>query len=97
VTGSKITLADARHAELTQAGKTLRAEILEPAGANFSVTPATPLTSAENANKGATILTATLPAAAAVSDARLVILITPVGDRWPAALSTPAVTSLAQW
>jgi hypothetical protein len=97
VTGSKITLADARHAELTHAGKTLRVEILEPAGAHFSVTPATPLTSAENANKGATILTATLPAAAAVSDARLVILITPVGDRWPAALSTPAVTSLTQW
>jgi hypothetical protein len=97
MTEAKIKIIDARHAELTQSGKTLRAEILEPATAVFTTASAQPTNPAEKPNKGATLLAATLPAAPATTDARLRILLTPVGDHWPVALPAPAATPLARW
>lgn len=97
VTDSKIKIIDAHHAELTQSGKTLRAEILEPATAVFTAASAQPANPAEKPNKGTTVLAATLPAAPAATDARLIILLTPVGDHWPADLPAPTTTPLARW
>ncbi len=96
LTGAKIALsADSRTATLTQNGRTLRAEILVPPGAKFSVAPAKPPTSAEKQNEGITALTAESSADSA--EARLAILLTPVGDHWPASLPSPALSSLIDW
>lgn len=97
VTEAKIKIIDAHHAELTQSGKTLRAEILEPAVAVFTTASAQPANPAEKPNKGTTILAAVLPAVPTAADARLVILLTPVGDHWPTALPIPVATPLARW
>jgi len=97
LTDAKIKIIDAHHAELTQAGRTLRVEILDPAAARFTTAPATPPTSAEKQNKATTVLAAELPAAPAITDARLVILLPPTGDHWPAHLPAPTITSLTAW
>jgi hypothetical protein len=95
LTGARVSLAaDARSATLTQNGRTLRVEILTPAAARFSVAPATPPMAAENRNAGITALTAGLTADA--SDLRLALLLTPVGDHWPATLPAPPLTPLAE-
>jgi hypothetical protein len=95
ITGARVKLDDPRHATLTQAGRLLRAEILEPDGAMFSVHPAMPPTAAEKQNEGISVLAAEIaPGSAAV---RLVVLLTPVGDRWPESLPPPALTPLAEW
>ena len=96
-TAAQIKLIDPRHAELTQAGKTLRAEILEPAAAFFSVSPANPPTAAEDQNRGTSFLTATVSPAATATDLRLRILLTPTGDRWPSDLALPPMRPLASW
>jgi hypothetical protein len=82
LTGAKVALApDGRTATLTQDGRTLRAEILAPARIQFSTTSAAPPTSAENQNAGIRRLEIQLRPGA--SPARLAVLLTPVGDRWP--------------
>ena len=93
---AKITLsADARTAMLVQGGRTLRAEILAPAGAKFTTAPAHPKLATERQNNGTTALTAEFTAEGA--DVRLALLLTPVGDHWPAALPPPTLTALAEW
>jgi hypothetical protein len=96
-TDAKIKIIDAHHVELTQSGKTLRAEILEPATATFTAIAATPPTAAEKQNKGTSLLIATIPATTAASDARLRILLTPIGEHWPAPAPAPVTTALARW
>ncbi len=96
LTGAKVTLsADARTALLTSDGRTLRAEILAPAGAKFSVADAKPVSAGENQNPGVSALTAEF--SSDLPDVRLALLLTPIGDHWPAALPTPALTPLAEW
>lgn len=95
VTGARVTLEDARHATLRQMDRMLRAEILAPEDGRFRVAPARPDTSRENANKGLTALTA--EATANSPDMRIVILLTPVGERWHNFPGQPAVTPLADW
>lgn len=98
LTDAKIQLsADARTATLTLSGHTLRAEILAPAGAHFTTAPAKPATSAEKPNKGVTALSAEFTPASGETDARLALLLTPIGDHWPATLPTPALTPLTEW
>ena len=95
LTGAKVTLHDARHATLTQDGRTLRAEILAPGDARFTSTPANPPNPAERGNDGITVLaTSTTPATA---DVRIAVLLTPTGDRWPTASSSPSLTALTEW
>jgi hypothetical protein len=96
-TDAKIKIIDAHHAELTQSGKTLRAEILEPASAAFTIVAAVPLTAVEKQNKGTSLLTATVPASPSATDTRIVIVLTPSGDHWPAHLTAPASVALADW
>ena len=96
LTAGKISLsADARTATLTQDGRTLRVELLAPAGAKFVTRPATAPTAKERVNRGITALSAEFTPTTA--ETRLALLLTPVGDHWPATLATPALTSLAQW
>ncbi|MCX6955192.1 MAG: heparinase II/III family protein [Verrucomicrobia bacterium] len=96
LTDAKITLsADARTATLVQNGRTLRVELLAPAGAKFTTRPATPALSTERQNAGTTALSAEVTPTA--PDTRIALLLTPVGDHWPAPLPTPALTALADW
>jgi hypothetical protein len=95
LTGGRVKLDDAHHATLTQNGRTLRAEILAPAGAKFSASSATPPTAAEKQNEGVTALTAEFSSDAA--DTRLAVLLTPVGDHWPASLPPTTLAPLAGW
>ncbi|MCE9518189.1 MAG: heparinase II/III-family protein [Verrucomicrobia bacterium] len=96
LTSTKIVLSnDARVATIKQDGRTLRVDILSPPAAKFSVSPATPPTTAENQNEGVTALvTAFKPE---TTDARLGVLLTPVGDHWPSSLPPPALEPLAEW
>ncbi len=96
LTGAKVALsADARTATLTQNGRVLRAEIIGPAEAKFSVAPAAPTTAAEKQNNGVTALSAEVTPEAV--DARLAVLLTPVGDHWPASQPASALTPLTEW
>ena len=95
LTGAKVTLADDHHATLTLNGRTLRVEILAPAGARFSAAPATPPSLAEKQNEGVTALVTEL--SPVTPDTRLVVLLTPVGAHWPAALPPPPLSPLAEW
>lgn len=95
LTAAKVHLDDNRLATLTLGGRTLRVEILAPPDAKFTASPAIPPTTAENQNKGVTALTAEFTSVA--PDARLALLLTPVGDHWPAALPSPALTTLREW
>jgi len=97
VTEAKVRIVDVHHAELTHAGRLLRAEILSPANAAFATSPATPPSAAEKQNKGTTILSAEVAGATTPGDARLAILLTPVGDHWPATLPSPTLRALADW
>lgn len=86
---------DARTATLTLHGRTLRAEILTPTTAKFTTRPATAPASADRANPGITALSAEFTASS--PDARLALLLTPVGDHWPAPLPAPVLTPLTDW
>jgi len=97
MTEAKIKIIDPRHAELTQSGKTLRAEILEPATAVFATASTRPTNPAEKPNANASLLTATLPGSPLPGDHRLRILLTPIGDHWPAGLPVPTATPLDRW
>ena len=94
VTNAEIALAtDGRTATLSEKGRTLRVEILAPAdGAKFTVGSTRPPTAAENPNTGTAMLAIdTMPSSA---DFRLAVLLSPVGDRWPAHLPPPELTPL---
>lgn len=95
LTGAEIRLEGAR-ATLTKDGRTLRLEILSPAGATFATHPAAAPTAAEGKNDGITELTATVPAAAAEGDVRLAVLLTPVGEKW-SVYAAPTLVPLDQW
>ena len=94
LTGAKIALSEDGHtATLTQSGRTLRVEILAPASARFSESPATPPTTTERQNEGVSALSANLTPG--TPDIRLAVLLTPVGNHWPAQLPPPTLTPLA--
>ncbi len=96
LTTAKVVLsADARTATLTQDGRTLRIELLAPATARFTASPAKPTTAAERQNEGTTVLATELTPATA--DARIALLFTPVGDHWPAGQAAPELTALGEW
>ncbi len=95
LTGADVKL-DGPRATLTKDGRTLRIEILAPAGAHFTTRPATAPTAAEAKNAGITDLTAIVPASAAETDVRLAVLLTPVGEKWTGH-AAPAIVPLAQW
>lgn len=95
LTSASVKLEDARHATLKQKGRTLRVEILAPEDGRFRVSPARPPTSAENRNEGITALTAEVKAES--PGVRIALLLTPVGDHWPATAGAPELAPLAEW
>ena len=97
MTEAKIKIIDAHHAELTQSGKTLRAEILEPATAVFATASTRPTNPAEKPNANASLLTATVTGSPLPGDHRLRVLLTPIGDHWPAGLPVPTSIPLERW
>jgi hypothetical protein len=94
LTGAHIEL-DGPRATLTQNGRMLRVEILTPAHARFATRPATPPTKAEHQNEGITILFTRVDAASG-SDARIAVLLSPVGEKWPQ-LPVPEIVALEEW
>jgi hypothetical protein len=97
ITGAKIALStDGRTATLTEKGRTLRVEIMAPSdGAMFTVGSTQPPTRDENQNHGTTMLA--IDMAPTGTDSRLAVLMTPVGDHWPAQLQRPQLQSVAEW
>ncbi len=95
-TSAKVNLStNARVATIKQAGRTLRVDILSPPKAKFSISSATPPTTAENQNDGVTALVAAFTPE--TTDASLEVLLAPVGDHWPAPLPPPAHKPLSEW
>jgi hypothetical protein len=94
-TGAEISV-DGHTATLSQNGRRLRVQILNPANARFRVQPASPPTRAESRNEGISMLMAELPGAPEASDARIAVLFTPVGDKWPV-LPVPELIPLGEW
>ena len=97
VTGARIGLAaDGRSAAMTRNGRSLRVDILEPVSARFHVSSTRPPTAAESQNEGTVLLAIDLTPEARPGVTRLVVLLTPVGDKWPQ-LGQPALKPLADW
>ena len=97
IAGAKIALStDGRTATLTEKGRTLRVEIMAPSdGAMFTVGSTQPPTRDENQNHGTPMLA--IDVAPIGTDFRLAVLLTPVGDHWPAQLQRPQLQSVAEW
>jgi hypothetical protein len=92
LSGAKIQLSEnGRTATLQQDSRTLRVDLLAPAGARFAIRPATPPTTEENQNTGLQLLT--IPWTAPAGRAQLAVLLTPVGERWPT-LPAPGLLTL---
>jgi hypothetical protein len=97
VTGAKIDLGnDGRSATLTCNGKTLRADLLEPAAAIFRIGSTKPPTSAENQNDGTAFLAIDLNANTEGSIKRLAVLLTPE-ENGRSKLNLPPPKPLAEW
>ncbi len=97
ITGAQIALsADGRTATLTDKGRTLRAEILAPSdGGKFTIGSTQPPNPDENQNRGTTMLA--VEAAPTGTEFRLAVLLTPLGDHWPAPRPRPSLQSVAEW
>jgi hypothetical protein len=97
VTRAKMDLADdGRSAVLTRDGRTLRVDLLEPAGAKLSVGSTKPPSARENQNDGTAMLKVDLNPGGEGGVTRLAVLLTPVGGKWPK-LNPPALKPLAEW
>ncbi len=97
VTRAKIDVSgDGRTATLTSNGKTLRADLLEPAGVTFHIGSTKPPTPSENQNEGTRMLAIDLTAVTDGKASSLAVLLTPVGDKWPK-LNSPELKPLAEW
>jgi hypothetical protein len=97
VTPAAIALGgDGRSATLSQNGRSLRVDLLEPAAAQLRLGSASPPTAAENQNEGRALLAIDVTPAANGSPTRLAVLLTPMGESWPR-LPPPALRPLADW
>lgn len=94
VTEAQVEL-DGGTALLRQDGKRLRAEILAPAGARFETLSTDPGDPRQRSNEGTRML-ATVVAPNAEGKVRLAVLLTPVGERWPAS-PAPDLQPLGTW
>ena len=99
-TAASVTIeSDGRTANLQQAGKQLRAEILSPAGATFEVTDAQPLPPSPHPerqakNKDIRKLTIHLTG---ISDARLAVLLAPKPSQDEGTAQALKLSALADW
>ncbi|HEX3730795.1 MAG TPA: heparinase II/III family protein [Opitutaceae bacterium] len=88
--------ADGRSVRLAQGGRSLRLDILSPAAARWYAEPASPPGAQERQNEGFTRLSTEAAPADGADSVRLVVLLTPVGEKWPA-LPAPKIEPLADW
>lgn len=86
---------DGAKAILTRSGKTLSAEIIEPAGAKFEIVSTAPPTKAEKQNKGTRMLATTVKPGKSKL-VRIVILLKPVGEKWKDT-PRPTILPLNMW
>ncbi|MCD4824317.1 MAG: heparinase II/III family protein [Phycisphaerae bacterium] len=86
---------DGAKAILARGGRTLSAEILEPAGAKFEIVSTTPPTKKEKQNKGTRMLATTIKPGKS-ERVRIVVLLKPVGENWKET-PTPKIQPLANW
>lgn len=97
VTGAKIEVGeDGRSATLTKNSRSLRLEILEPTAARWHVGSTRPPTAAETQNEGTALLAIDLAPSDSAGVTRLVVVLTPRGDKWPR-LDSPVIKPLADW
>lgn len=97
VTRAHIEIADdGRSATLQDGGRMLHVEILETPHARLSVNSSKPPTPLENQNEGTALLAIDLTPETTTATSRLVVLFTPVGDKWPK-LSAPSLVPLSDW
>ncbi|HTB81960.1 MAG TPA: heparinase II/III family protein [Opitutaceae bacterium] len=95
-TGATIKLdADGHGATLSQAGQTLRVQVLSPTEGAFSIRPGQPPPGREAHNDGISLLT--YDCTPKSSDAVIAILLVPTGPHWPALTGKDTVIPLAQW
>jgi hypothetical protein len=95
LTRARVALYDARSAMMTLGGRALRADILSPAGARFSLGAARPPTALEDQNRGVTELRIAFTPGA--PQARVAVLLSPVGDHWPKEQAAPELTPVSAW
>ncbi len=87
VTGAKIRL-DGNKAVLTEDGKTLRAEIIEPSDAKFQIVATKPPTARERQNEGTQMLAVIIEGGAS-GNVALSVLLQPGGGGEPVVLESP--------
>jgi hypothetical protein len=80
-------------ATLKQNGKTLRAELLAPANARFTIMSTKPPSAQEDQNEGTSMLAVMVDPRDAQ---RIAVLLTPVGQRWKTGVK-PALSALNSW
>jgi len=97
ITPAKIELANDGHsALLTNNGRTLRVDLLEPVTAKLSLGSTQPPNPAENQNTGTSMLAIDLNSSSSENIMRLAVLLTPIGDQWPK-LGSPRLEPLNNW
>jgi hypothetical protein len=94
VTAAAVAI-DGAQAALTQNGQTLRVKIIEPAGAQFTVRPATPPTSVENQNEGCRILSTHVDGSKDGGNVRIAVLLVPRASRDP--INEGPIVPLSKW
>lgn len=94
VTAAAVAI-DGAQAALTQNGQTLRVKIIEPAGAQFTVRPATPPTSVENQNEGFRILSTHVNGSKDGGNVRIAVLLVPRASRDP--INEGPIVPLSKW
>ncbi|MCD4824563.1 MAG: heparinase II/III family protein [Phycisphaerae bacterium] len=94
VTRAKIKI-DGRKAVLTQDGKTLHVEVVEPVDAVLKIVSTAPPTKKENPNRGTRMLAA-FAKPNGKKFMRIVVLLKPVGKNWKET-PTPKIQPLANW
>jgi len=94
VTREKITL-DGTKAMLTKDGQTFQAEILLPTNTSFKIVMPPPLVEKEKHRRNISMLAATVQPAAG-ENVRIVVLLTPVGDKWKE-FPVPEIEPIGEW
>ncbi len=95
LTVAEAKLEGPRTVMLSRKGRNLKCEVLSPAGVGFALAPARPPTAAENPNRGVTEVRIDIPAGS--DSVRIAVLLTPIGDHWPAAQDPPRLTPVLRW
>jgi hypothetical protein len=95
MTGARVARDGGRGALLERDGRSLRVDLLAPPEAQWTTGEARPPTAAEDPNRGVTELRIDVPAGP--PDLRIAVLLSPIGEPWPAVRPAPPLTPVAEW